>query len=222
MKDVALDRTTVLQLDSDGTNGALDPAADCDVLRDDASLDLCAVADEKLRGAQLPFDSTEDLRWTTAFDVADDRHAGADGRACRRRIRRRPRPRRGRFNDGLLLLHGLPHGFGQICRQVLFLLRCFTLEHNPPPCFPLVFTAERPKLSSRDRARADAEPLTPPARRTLRLGRHVRIGLCKTELPLRSRRLPAILCTEPCQEFDFPTIRASAPGPLYTCFVKKD
>src|ERR1700745_2791582 len=124
MKDVTLDRTTVLQLDSDGTNGALDPAADGDVLRNDASLDLCAVADEKIRGAQLPFDSTEDLRWTIAFDVANDRHSGADGRACRR-IRRRPRPRRGRFNgrprpgrglfnDRGLLLHGPPHGFGQI------------------------------------------------------------------------------------------------------------
>jgi len=41
----------------------------------------------------------------------------------------------------------------------------------------------------------------------------VRIALCRH---LRSRRLPAILCTEPCQEFDFPTIRASAPGPVYT------
>src|SRR6516165_8452453 len=69
MKDVALDRTTVLQLDADGTNGALDPAADCNVLRNDASLDLCAVADEKIRGVQLPFDSTEDLRWTIAFVV---------------------------------------------------------------------------------------------------------------------------------------------------------
>src|SRR6516225_176094 len=40
------------------------------------------------------------------------------------------------------------------------------------------------KLSSRDRARADAEPFT---------------GLRKTELPPRGRRqLPAILCTEPC------------------------
>src|SRR5215469_7945118 len=100
MKDVTLDRTTVLQLDADGTNGALDPAADCDVLRNDASLDLCAVADEKIRGAQLPFDSTEDLRWTIAFDVADDRHSGADAATCRR-----------------------------IRRRVLILLRYFALEH---------------------------------------------------------------------------------------------
>src|ERR1700745_1801592 len=113
MKDVTLDRTTVLPLDPDGTNGALDPAADGDVLRNDASLDLCAVADEKIRGAQLPFDSTEDLRWTIAFDVANDRHSGADGRACRL-IRRRYRPRRGVFNDRGLLLPGPPHGFGQI------------------------------------------------------------------------------------------------------------
>src|SRR5207244_4895148 len=33
--------TTVLQLDADGTDGALDAAADCDVLRNDAALDLC-------------------------------------------------------------------------------------------------------------------------------------------------------------------------------------
>jgi hypothetical protein len=72
--------TTVLQLDADGTNGALDTAADCDVLRDDAALDLCAIADQEIRGAQLAFDSAEDLRWTIAFDVADDRHAGADAR----------------------------------------------------------------------------------------------------------------------------------------------
>src|SRR5262245_39047250 len=45
MENVTLDRTTVLQLYTDGTNGALDAAADCDVLRNDAALDLCAIAD---------------------------------------------------------------------------------------------------------------------------------------------------------------------------------
>jgi hypothetical protein len=94
MKNVALNRPTVLQLDADGTDGALDAAADCDVLRNDAALDLCAIADEKIRGAQLAFDSAEDLGWTIAFDVADDRHTGADARACRR-IRRRLPPRQG-------------------------------------------------------------------------------------------------------------------------------
>jgi hypothetical protein len=33
MKNVTFDRTTVLQLDADGTDGALDAAADCHVLR---------------------------------------------------------------------------------------------------------------------------------------------------------------------------------------------
>jgi hypothetical protein len=70
MKNVALDRTTVLQLDADGTDGAFDAAADCDVLRHDAALDLCAIADQKIRGAQLAFDSAEDLRWTIAIDIA--------------------------------------------------------------------------------------------------------------------------------------------------------
>ena len=41
MKNVTLDRTTVLQLDADGTDGALDATADCDVLRNDGALDLC-------------------------------------------------------------------------------------------------------------------------------------------------------------------------------------
>src|SRR5215831_6116563 len=36
----------VLQLDADGTDSALDAAADCDVLRNDAAVDLCAIADQ--------------------------------------------------------------------------------------------------------------------------------------------------------------------------------
>ena len=39
MKNITLDRTTVLQLDVDGADSALDAAADCDVLRNDAALD---------------------------------------------------------------------------------------------------------------------------------------------------------------------------------------
>src|SRR5262245_17449783 len=69
MKNVTLDRTTVLQLDADGTDCALDAAADRHVLRNDAALDLCAIVDLKIRGAHLAFDSAEDLRWTFAFDV---------------------------------------------------------------------------------------------------------------------------------------------------------
>jgi hypothetical protein len=49
MKNITLDRTAVLQLDADGTDGALDAAADCDVLRNDAALDLCAIADKASR-----------------------------------------------------------------------------------------------------------------------------------------------------------------------------
>ena len=80
MKNVTLDRTAVLQLDADGSDSALDAAADCHVLRNDVALDLCAIVDQEIRGAQLAFDSAEDLRWTFAFDVADDRHVGADAR----------------------------------------------------------------------------------------------------------------------------------------------
>src|SRR5262249_8453658 len=73
MKNVTFDRATVLQLDANGTDSALDAAADCHILRNDAALDMCAIADLEIRGAHLAFDSAEDLRWTFAFDVADDR-----------------------------------------------------------------------------------------------------------------------------------------------------
>jgi hypothetical protein len=39
---------------------------------------------------QLTFDTAEDLRWTIAFDVADDRHSGANARACSHFPRRLP------------------------------------------------------------------------------------------------------------------------------------
>src|SRR5262249_58504456 len=45
VKNVTLDRATVLQFDAYGTHGALDATADSDVLRNDAALDLCAIAD---------------------------------------------------------------------------------------------------------------------------------------------------------------------------------
>src|SRR6266568_9206342 len=78
MKNVTLDGTTALQPNADGTDRALDAAADGNVLGNDATLDLCAIADQEIRGTQLAFDSAEDLRWTIAFDLADDRHVGAD------------------------------------------------------------------------------------------------------------------------------------------------
>src|SRR5215472_302410 len=45
MKNVTLDRTTILQLDAVGTYGALDAAADCNVLGNDVALDLRTIAD---------------------------------------------------------------------------------------------------------------------------------------------------------------------------------
>src|SRR5262249_47017309 len=88
MKNVTLDRATALQLDANGTDSALDAAADRHVLRNDAALDLCPIVDLEIRGAHLAFDSAEDLRWTFAFDVADDRHVGADARGHSRFCRR--------------------------------------------------------------------------------------------------------------------------------------
>src|SRR5262249_33705353 len=106
------------------------------------------------------------------FDVADDRHSGADARAWPR-IRRRMPPRRGLFDrrrlpprrgvfggPGLLLPRPLPR-FRPPGRRGLFPFGWFALEHVPLPFSP-AFTGERPKLPSRDRARADAEPFTPP------------------------------------------------------------
>src|SRR5260370_21754442 len=95
--------------DADLTDSALDAAADCDVLRNNAALDLCAIADQKLRGAQLAFDSAKDLRWTRAFDLANDRHARADARV-RSRFRY-SRPRHDRFYDPVLLVHHLSGDF---------------------------------------------------------------------------------------------------------------
>src|ERR687887_2220295 len=117
MENVTLDRTAVLQLDADGTDRALDAAADGDVLRDDTALDLRAIADQKIRGAQLAFDSAEDLRWTIAIDIADDRHSGADARTCSR-FRHRLAPWRV-LNDGAFRLHGSAHRFFQFCRRAL-------------------------------------------------------------------------------------------------------
>ena len=67
MKNVTLDRTTILQLDTVGTDSALDAAADCHVLRNDVALDLCAMVDLEIRGAHLAFDSAEDLLLALAF-----------------------------------------------------------------------------------------------------------------------------------------------------------
>src|SRR6266516_4019796 len=184
------------------------------VLHNDAALDLCAIADQKIRGAQLAFDSAVDLRWTIAFDIADDRHSGADARACPR-FRHRIAPWRV-LNDRVLLLHGSRHDFFQICRRALILLRCFALEHVHLPFSP-AFTAERPKLSSRDRARADAEPFTPPAGRTLRLGQHLRIGLRKSRpATTMEQTIASHSIYGAVSGIDFPTICASAPGPVST------
>src|SRR5262249_24008617 len=87
MKNVTLDRTTVLQLDAIGTDSALDAATDCNGLRNDVALDLCPIVDLEIGGAHLAFDSAEDLRWTFTFDVAHDRHVGADARGRSRSCR---------------------------------------------------------------------------------------------------------------------------------------
>src|SRR5262245_26054286 len=95
MDNVAINDTTVKHLDTHGTDGALNAATHRDVLRNDTTLDMRAIADQKIRGAQVAFDSTEDLEWTIAFNAANNQHAGADARACFRF-------RRALFNDRVL------------------------------------------------------------------------------------------------------------------------
>jgi hypothetical protein len=89
MKNVTLDCTTVLQLYTHGTDGALNAAADYDILANHAAIDRCAIANQEIGSAQLAFNSAEDLSWTIAFDLADDRHAGPDARVPSRFPRRR-------------------------------------------------------------------------------------------------------------------------------------
>src|SRR5262252_6821945 len=81
MKNITIDSPAVAEPDAHGMYGALNVAADCDVLGHDVALDLGASAYEKIRCAQLAFDSAEDLRWTIAFEVANNRHARANARA---------------------------------------------------------------------------------------------------------------------------------------------
>jgi hypothetical protein len=71
MKNVSLDRAAVLQLYAHGTDGALNAAADRDILGNHAAIDRCAIADQEIGSAQLAFNSAEDMSWTIAFDVAD-------------------------------------------------------------------------------------------------------------------------------------------------------
>src|SRR5215813_14438651 len=70
MKNVTLDRAIVLQLDADGTDGALDAAADRHVLRNDAALDMCPIVDLEIRGAQLAFDCGI-TRWWPRWSSTD-------------------------------------------------------------------------------------------------------------------------------------------------------
>src|SRR5262245_34247732 len=89
MKNVSLDRSTVLQLYTHGSDGALNAAADCDNLGNHTAINRCAFADQEVGSAQLAFNSAEDLSWAIAFDVTDDRHAGPDARVRSRFPRRR-------------------------------------------------------------------------------------------------------------------------------------
>src|SRR5262245_45271321 len=139
MENVSLDRSTVLQLDTHSTDRALHVTADCDVLRNHAAIDRCAIADHEIGSAQLAFNSAEDLSWAITFDAADDRHAGPDARVRSRFPRRRRLGSwRDLFNDCVRRLHCPSHEFVRICRRVPVLLGCLALEAtqhvNLPSC----------------------------------------------------------------------------------------
>src|SRR5215468_2255138 len=99
-------------------------------------------AEQEIRGAQLAFDSAEDLSCTIAFDVTNDRHAGADARA-RSRFRHR-RARRALFNNRMLLQH-TPDDFGRICCRVRFPLGCLAFEEHVYLRFRWHALQKRPK-----------------------------------------------------------------------------
>src|SRR5262249_58285690 len=77
--------------------------------------------------------------------------------------------------------------------------------------------AERPNLPSGDRARADAEPFPPPRREDPQVRTPCENRTAQSRMPPRwSLRLRAIPPTEPCREFRFLTICASAPVLVFT------
>jgi hypothetical protein len=137
MKNVSLDRATVLQLYTHGTDGALNAAADCDILGNHTAIDRCAFGDQEVGSPQLACNSAEDLSWTIAFDLTNDRHVGADAGVRSRFWRRRLRPWRSMLNGCAGLLRCPSHEFVRICRRVPVLLGCLALEavqHDSRPC----------------------------------------------------------------------------------------
>ena len=77
MKNVSLDCTTVLQLYTHGSDGALNAAADCDILGNHAAINRRSLADQEIGSAQFAFNLAEDLSWAIAFDLTGNGHAGA-------------------------------------------------------------------------------------------------------------------------------------------------
>src|SRR5262249_44533247 len=157
MKNVSFDRTTVLQLYTRRTDGALNAAADCDILGNHAAIDRRAIADQEIGSAQLAFNSAEDLSRTIAFDLADDRHVEADARVTapppratsnsRRAMVTAMRPARARCVKGRIPWHEravLPRGRGQSAR------RAYATGHRPAHdfCFSV----------AKDRARGSRTP----------------------------------------------------------------
>src|ERR1700745_2279840 len=128
MQNVSLDRTTILQLDTHRTDAPLNVAADCDILGDHAAVDRFACADQNIGGMQLAFNSTENLSWTIALDIADDRHAGPDTRHWPRFRGRQLGLRRYLIRNCARRLYRSPYEFVCICRRVLIRLNCLALE----------------------------------------------------------------------------------------------
>src|SRR5215469_5319866 len=111
MENVALDGRAAVELDAVGMDGALDAAADAQIVGDDVAFDFGAWCDLHRRGAQLALDPAEYLDGSLTGDFSDDGHAGADGGfirrrriSRRRRCRRRPRTLLDRRHNAVALV----------------------------------------------------------------------------------------------------------------------
>src|SRR5262245_4921637 len=133
MKNVALDDTSALKHDPEAVDATLDAAADRDVLSNNVALDLCAIADQEIRGAQLAFDLAEHLRGPVAFDFANDRHPGPDARIGSCSLHDGIRLRWGLINDRTPGLHHLVCGFDHFGGGAVVLFGYFSLEHVALP-----------------------------------------------------------------------------------------
>src|SRR5215470_6696048 len=82
MENIAVDHRVALQADAGGMDCSRQAAVDRHALRNDVAIELCAMADQNICGAQLALDATEDMQCALAVNFSDNRHAWAEGGDC--------------------------------------------------------------------------------------------------------------------------------------------